>query len=307
MKLSVQTGDVVDRIGFEKGYALIKQAGFEAVDWNVDHAWKSSDLVNGTYAGTCIFERPLNEIREHYAEELSYIEKNGLEITQAHAPFPCMISGKPETLDYAIEVYRGNIRFCDSVGCKNLVIHGFSWNLSNKEYTYDDVREINRKLYTSLIPALLDSNVTVCLENLFTGHNGVNYQGHCSDAAEGAAFIDELNEQAGKEVFGLCFDTGHANLLHHDMRRFISVYGKRIKALHIHDNNGSGDNHRAPLTGTIDWNNFCSALKEAGYDGDLSFETFAQTNWVMDFDEELVLPWLELIRKTGETFKNRII
>ena len=306
MKISVQTGDIVDRLGAEKGYALIKKAGFDAIDWNLDHAWNSSDLRKGTYKGKCIFEKSLPEVTEHYSDEIAIIRANGLEIPQAHAPFPCMIKEKPETLDYAAEVYKRNIEFCDSVGCKNLVIHGFSYSLSDSINTPETVYQYNRKLYTSLIPVLLKSNVTVCLENLFSGHNGVNYQGHCSNAAEGAAFIDGLNEEAGKEVFGLCLDTGHANLLRHDLRLFISTYGKRIKALHIHDNNGSSDNHRAPLTGTVDWNHFCLALKDAGYKGDLSFETFAQTNAVLDYDEDMLLPWLKLIYATGVSFRKKI-
>ena len=88
MKLCVQTGDVVDRLGFDKGYAAIKNAGFSAVDWNLDHALKESDLEKGTYKGTCIFEKSLDEVIAHYAEELSYIRKYDLVINQAHAPFP---------------------------------------------------------------------------------------------------------------------------------------------------------------------------------------------------------------------------
>ena len=165
---------------------------------------------------------------------------------------------------------------------------------------------MNKKLYTSLIPTLRENDVTVCLENLFSGHNGVNYQGHCSDAQKGAEFIDFLNKEAGKEAYGLCLDTGHANLLRHDLKIMINTYGKRIRCLHIHDNNGSSDQHRAPLTGTIDWNRFCQALADTGYDGDLSFETFAQTNLVAKYDEEMIEPWLVLIYKTGVSFRDKI-
>lgn len=308
MKISIQTGDIVDRIGLSKGYTAIKKAGFEAIDWNIDHAWKGSDLRNGHYRGKCIFEKSLDEVIEYYAKELAIIRKNGLEITQAHAPFPCYVKEYPDTLDYAIECYKRCIEYCQYAGVKNLVIHGYSWNISDTINSAEDVYEINFKLYSSLIPTLLENDyVTVCLENLFFGYNGVNYEGHCSDAKAGAELIDKLNALAGKNVFGLCFDTGHANLLRHDMRVFIPIYGKRIKALHIHDNNGSNDNHLAPLTGTINWNHFCSAMKEAGYDGDLSFETFAQTNIVMDYDTDLLKPWLNVIYKTGENFRSKIL
>ena len=307
MKICVQTGDVVDDIGLEEGYSLIKKAGFEGIDWNLDHAWNPSDVRKGIYGGNCIFEKPLDEVILHYDNELEIIKRNKLGISQAHAPFPCWVRDYPEFMDYAVEIYKRNIEYCDYIGCPLLVIHGVSYSLADDVNSSEDIYALNKKLYTSLIPTLLESNVTVCLENLFVTFNGVNYQGCCSDAFRAAGFIDMLNEKAGREVFGLCLDTGHANLLHHDMRVIIPAYGKRIKCLHIHDNNGAKDQHRAPITGTIDWNHFCSSLKEIGYQGNLSFETFAQTNAALKFDKSMVLPWLKLICETGKVFRDKII
>lgn len=305
MKICIQTGDVIDTVGIDIGYEMFAKAGFEAIDWNLDHAWSNTDVRHGKFSG-CIFEQPLETVIEHYSYELDIIRKNGLEISQAHAPFPAYVKDYPESLDYAISVYKRNIEYCDYIGCKNLVIHGISYSLDDDVNTPETIEKLNKKLYTSLIPVLQKTNVRVCLENLFTGHNGVSYQGHCSDAVKGAKFIDKLNKAAGKEAFGLCLDTGHANLLRHDLEIMISTYGKRIKCLHIHDNNGSSDQHRAPMTGSIDWNRFCSALKSAGYEHDLSFETFAQTNLVAKYDIDMILPWLELIYKTGESFRKKI-
>ena len=43
--------------------------------------------------------------------------------------------------------------------------------------------------------------------------------------------------------------------------------------LHIHDNNGFEDEHMAPFLGTIDWEDFCKALRQIDYSGALSLET----------------------------------
>lgn len=305
MKISIQTGDIVDVLGFEKGYAEIRRAGFEAIDWNLDHAWKKS-FRTGDYRGYCNFEESLDKVIEMYSEELEIIRKNGLTITQAHAPFPSYTPDCPEIFDYAIENYKRNIEFCDYAGCKNLVIHGISYTFQDKINTPETIKELNHKLYTSLIPTLLKTDVTVCLENLFSGNNGVCYQGHCSYPDDAVAEIDGLNFLAGKEVFGFCLDTGHANLLHHDLRVFIPKIGNRLKCLHIHDNNGSSDQHLAPMTGTVDWNRFCSALKEIGYDLDLSFETFHQTNIAYELGEEAMFAWIKLIFETGNIFRKKI-
>lgn len=307
MKLCIQTGDVVDRLGLNKGYAALKEAGFEAIDWNVDHAWKHSDIREKTYRGKCIFEKPLEDVIEHYSAELEIIRKNNLVISQAHAPFPAYSKGDPDFTDYAIEVYKRNIEYCDYAQCNYLVIHGIPYSFYNSVGFSDEIKKQNINLYSSLIPVLLKTNVTVCLENLFTGNNGVSYQGNCANPYEAKEYIDTLNEMAGKEVFGLCLDTGHLNLLRQDFAVFIPILGKRIKCLHIHDNNGSSDQHLAPCTGTIDWNRFCESLKAAEYDGDLDFETFNQTNIAYDFDERAVIPWLKLIKETGEIMRDKIL
>ena len=111
MKISVQDAGTCDLLGMEAGDAAIRKAGFDAIDWNLDHALMAA-RVKALQLGNCIFERPLEEILAHYAEELSIIRKNGLAITQCHAPFPAYIPGHPELLDYMIGIYKGVIAFC---------------------------------------------------------------------------------------------------------------------------------------------------------------------------------------------------
>lgn len=304
MIISMQTGDVVDELGLCEGYKAIADAGFNAVDWNLDHAVKHTDLVNGTYKGKCIFEKDIDEIMAYYGAELAEMKKNGLTAVQAHAPFPAHISANPDVLDYMIEIYKKMIMFCDKVACKYLVIHGISLAKSDKG-TPTEIKRLNDKLYTSLIPVLKECEVTVCLENLFTGEYGALQSGCCSDPHEAVDMIDTYNALTGKECFGLCLDTGHLNLLGIDPRVYISIVGKRIKCLHVHDNDGLSDQHKAPYTGTFKWNWFCDCLKNIGYSGALSFETFNQTR-LQNIDRAMVEPWLKLIYEAGRTFATKI-
>ena len=306
MEICVQSGGVVEHIGIEKGYAAIAKAGFAAIDWNaLDNALLSSKIRKLEYAGACILEKPLTDVIAYFSEEIACIKANKLSISQAHAPFPAYVPGHPEVLEYMIGIYKRCIELCDVVGCKNLIIHGVCLALADHENTPETIEKLNMHLYESLIPTLLKCNVTVCLENLFFWDNGAN-EGVCSDAHEAVRYIDTLNAKAGREVFGLCLDTGHLLLLGKDFRTYVPVLGKRIKALHIHDNDGSSDRHLAPMTGKADWSCFCDSLRQVGYEGDLSFETFAQTRAALKFGEEMVQPWLDLIYSIGENFRNRI-
>lgn len=303
MKICVQDAGLHLTYGYKKAYKAIRDAGFEGIDWNIDIALRGKYIKAGDYEGRCIFEKSMNEILAYYKEELDAIRENGLVISQAHAPFPYYSDDlvKPEVSDFMIKLYKTIILFCEEVGCKNLIIHGAS--LSRKDNkTPEEIRALNKKLYTSLIPELQKTNVTVCLENLFT--KGIT-AGHCANPYEAAAEIDELNTLAGKECFGLCVDTGHLNLVGIDPLSYFPIVGKRIKAFHIHDNDGITDMHKAPYTGTIAWKNFYTALKQIGYEGDLSFETFRQTDPTV-IEEELLLPWLTMIRQIGEFFRDKI-
>lgn len=303
MKICVQTAGIPYDFGAKEGYKMIREAGFEAVDWNIDMQLPYEKMKMNEYTGS-IFEKSLEEMLDFYADHLNAIRAAGLTISQAHAPFN-FYNNFPNgpTIEYMSMIYQHVILLCDAVGCKNVVIHGAS-RARNDLHTNEEMEEINRKMYTSLIPPLQKTNVTVCLENLFTSKVCLT-SGHCSNPHEAAKLIDELNEAAGKECFGLCLDTGHLNLLSIDPRNYMPILGKRIKALHIHDNDGMADAHLAPYTGSIDWKAFYNSLREIGYDGDLDFETFAQTK-KSRLDAELVPSYLKLIADCGTFFRKKI-
>lgn len=305
MKICVQDGGIREYFGDEFCYSLIAQAGFEAIDWNIDHALSPTKIRSLEYQGNCIFEKSLDEVIAYYQPQLDLIKSNGLTISQAHSPFPAYVEGHPEVLDYMIGIYKRCIELCDYAGCRNLVIHGISLANSDTVNTPESIEKLNRHLYESLIPTLQKCNVIVCLENLFTW-DAAAVEGVCSNPYEAVRYIDGLNEKAGKEVFGLCLDTGHLQLLGKGFRSYVPILGKRIKALHIHDNDGRIDRHLAPMTGKVNWKHFCETLKAIGYDGDLSFETFQQANAAHKFDMDMLLPWMVLIRQIGDSFRKKI-
>ena len=307
MRISIQDAGTCDSLGIEQGYDAIREAGFEAIDWNIDHALRADMIRSLNYRGNCIFEKSLEEVLAYYAEELAIIRKNGLAITQCHAPFPAYVPGHPELMEYMIGIYCRCIEFCDAVGIPRIVIHGNSLSHGDVINTEESIEQLNRRLFESLIPTLQRCNVTVCMENLCTWTDGVATQGTCCDPHEACRLIDSLNEKAGKECFGLCMDVGHFQLVAGNIRTYAPILGSRIKCLHIHDNNAHADQHVAPFTGTTNWNHVCQTLREIGYKGDLSFETVNQTRKPSKFDKDLVRPWLNLIYATGVVLRKHIL
>ena len=306
MRICIQSGDLPEQFGIGRCYEMIAEAGFEAIDWNLDHALPSVRVKNLEFPGKCIFEKSLDEVMEYYKDELAAIRRSGLAISQAHAVFPSYIPGHPELLEYTVGLHKRTVEFCAAVGCERLVIHNTSLSDADEENTPESIEALNMYQFSSLIPMLKDNNVTVCLETLFTRRGKDFVEGTCSDPHEAVSCIDRLNELAGREAFGLCVDVGHLNLLRKEFRTFMPIVGKRVKALHIHDNGAYDDSHLAPFTGNVNWKHFVQSLRDIGYRGDLDFETFSQTTRAFNFDPELVMPWLQLICSTGKSFRRKI-
>lgn len=304
MRIGIQSGASTQELGFARAYTLYKAAGFECLDVNLNNEVKNEAAFRaGDFdkAG-CIFDRPMEVILAHFEPEFAEIKKNGLAVTQAHAPFPTYVPGMPESLDRIIPIITNCVKFCQKANIPYLVVHGVK-DLNLPQETLD---AYNDRLYSSLIPTLLEGDTVVCAENLWNrdpqDYNRL-YPAHCSDADAAAAFLDDLNARAGKEVFGLCLDTGHLNLLGLDPVAYIRKLGKRIKVLHIHDNNGGPDDqHLAPYTGTLDFDSLMKALADVGYEGELSFETFRQTS-LNKIPKALLLPWLKMIYNCGQYFR----
>ena len=292
MHIAVTVDDIFKQYGADKGCKLIKDSGFTAVDWSF-----FQDIGEDE---PCILEKSYDEIKAYFKPEIDAFQKYGLKIAQAHAPFPAFNLDDNTYMDKCIEVYKKLIVLCSEADCPYIVIHGitrkFGWSL-----TCEQVDELNMKLYTSLIPTLVKTNVTVCLENLFTHKELINYGGHCSDPREAKLWVDKLNGVAGKECFGLCLDNGHATLTNTNVRHYIEICGKRIKALHLHDNSGNDDNHALPYTGKCDWDGLCHFLGLTGYEGALNFEISFSS-----FEPEMQKPALEYTSSCGRAFERKI-
>jgi sugar phosphate isomerase/epimerase len=163
-------------------------------------------------------------------------------------------------------------------------------------------------MYRRMIPFAKRYGVKLCLENLYSDFNGRPIEGCCADAAEACWYIDTLNAEAGEEIFGFCFDIGHANLVGRNVLEFIRTLGPRLTILHIHDNMGEKDSHLIPCTqwypGGVDWDSFIQGLKEIGYRGPLAFETFRGINLL---PEDVHEEGLKLVSAIGRSFRRRIL
>ena len=88
--------------------------------------------------------------------------------------------------------------------------------------------------------------------------------------------LDRLFADTPPDLVGLCYDSGHANIVVKgrpaDGIEHLERHLDRLQALHLHDNDGTGDQHRPPFYGTVDWPRLVSDIRRSAYPRMLSFE-----------------------------------
>ena len=297
--IGVQTGGLTRLYGVDGAYKAIKEAGFQAADANLDEMLGSQDVRNKQRSP--LFEAEGEELLGYFRPYKDAAEKYGVCHYQAHAPFPSWLAGEDEYNEYLMQVMEKTLAGCAYIGCSRLVIHPF-FGVYEKALTPEEEWTLNMDRYARLIPAAQKYGVRILLENMFTRRRSKVYAACCSDFETACRYVDELNKLAGEDLFGFCLDTGHALLVSKDIRDVMALLGDRIRAFHIHDNNGSDDLHTAPYMGILDWDRFVEGLRITGYRGALCFETHGA---ISVFHPELAPDVLRLIAQTGRLFARK--
>jgi sugar phosphate isomerase/epimerase len=239
----------------------LKSYGFNAVDFGMPGVPVTPDPP------TSFYDKPLDELLALVRPIKEAADKHGIIFSQCHAPFPLWVKDREDFNSYMVMVMEKICAMAHEMGCPAIVAHPVTRSSKEKEY------ETNFEMYRTFMPAAKKYGVKLCLENMFSGSGGRISEGSCADADETCFYIDKLNEEAGADLFGYCFDIGHANLMHRNMRRFINKLGKRLTCLHIHDNDGADDLHLCPYTQvrlrgkcnwSTDWEGVIEGLRDIG-------------------------------------------
>lgn len=310
LQIGVQTKNIIDDLYPEEGFALLAQTGFSCADFSLNGYLLNTSLYRSEVND--FFDRSAGELEAFFMSHKHGAKAAGIRVSQMHMPYPnYMPKGSRELNEYLWNVVAPkSMQVCAFFCCPYIVVHGFklTYFLGSEEAEW---RETERFL-DFLAPMAREMGITICIENLYDNIGGHLVEGPCCDAKKAAERIDRMNDRHHAEVLGFCFDTGHANLVSIDFRRFITVLGHRLKVLHIHDNDGISDLHQIPFTFTktrenlssTDWDGFIKGLKEIRFDGVLNFETAPV---LTAFPKEMKRDILSFVAKIGGYFKQALI
>ncbi len=90
--------------------------------------------------------------------------------------------------------------------------------------------------------------------------------------------LDTALSHVDSKYVGFCYDIGHSRAVYGREHALLKRYADRLMALHLHDNDGSGDQHRFPFDGDVDWESFARILPQTAYQGALTLEV-DQQDW----------------------------
>ena len=124
------------------------------------------------------------------------------------------------------------------LGCQTYVCHpGTAHHLDSRPASW----ELVRRALDELAPKAQSFGLTIALENLPSGYLGDN-------AEELLRFVDDY---ASPHV-RICYDSGHAHMAA-DAVSVLKTLTPLVVTAHLHDNDGTEDQHLIPGHGTIDW------------------------------------------------------
>lgn len=168
-----------------------------------------------------------------------------------------------------IHEFRNCCKYTKELGGKEIVMHSGHLNGSlhvpvvsetgefdRKEDAQKRVWELSVQMLRTCCDIAKEYGITVHTENL----NGDTITLGCERVVQ---FVKDID----RENLDIVFDVGHCHHTGGKIAPEIALCGAQLKHLHIHDNFGEKDEHKAPGEGNIDYKEFCTALKQVGYNG----------------------------------------
>ena len=252
-----QKNNCATKFGELRAIELIARAGFDAIDYTMSALAKDGNVLDS------------DNYKDYVYDLREAAKRNDIVFNQGHAVTGVGIDD-PE-IAYKILADK-NIRCLEIaglLGMKTLVVHPYGTGIYvGRE---EEALERNMKYFNILLPYAEEYGVIIACENMWCTDKKrkVKRGSIFSNPYEHAGFIDEMNS----EFFAACLDLGHTSLDGREPQDSIKVLGKRLAALHVHDNDYLDDMHTLPGLSEMNWEEITKALAEADYRGDFTLET----------------------------------
>jgi sugar phosphate isomerase/epimerase len=195
-------------------------------------------------------------------EQLRYVKEKGLNVIFAHLGYQDINNLWIDEETNIVERYKKDIKDCYDNNIPMVVMH-LAHHLEAPSPNEKGLERV--KMITDYAKSL---GIKVAFEN-----HGINDH------------LYYVLENIKADNVGVCYDSGHAHAYSNDELRY-DLFKNRIFAIHLHDNDQTGDLHLLPFDGDIDWNKTIQMLKNCNYNGHITLEIHYHRDYVnMDIKE----------------------
>ncbi|WP_436903452.1 sugar phosphate isomerase/epimerase family protein [Halovenus halobia] len=159
-----------------------------------------------------------------------------------HAPFR---DWNPASYDEtvrqdSVERVKRTLDDAAAAGATGVVVHGGAVPRRYPEWVRDDARESAVRSLAECAEYAQLVGVPLCIENQPIDEQKRRYTTSPTALAEMVDTVD-----VPPQYLGVTLDVGHAKVNDHDWRAFVDEFGSRIRVCHLHDNDGTADQHNA--------------------------------------------------------------
>jgi sugar phosphate isomerase/epimerase len=221
------------------------------------HGWQAFEMSTEHVVQVESADEPEAAIEQ----TLCCLQELGLSMPQAHALLQADVAAfDADKRREDVERLCAQIEIAARLGVRNVVIHPGGRQTAVTRAERDRILALNVEAFRRLGDLAEGRGVRIGLENLARRGASMPYE------------MLDLLAAIDHPAIGITLDTSHANAVGLDLSTAIGEWGPYLLATHISDNDGSGDQHRTPGNGSIDWLSVMAALHGAGYDGLFNLE-----------------------------------
>lgn len=268
-KVSISTGALQRRYGQKEALEIAARIGADAVDFDLSSGFDCSRADS-------IYAKSDDEIREYFGELKRYAEGLGIVIAQTHGRVPGFKNIKEED-----ELLLKNIRLdclaTAALGAPVCVIHAVTSIFMGPAPEPKLMHDLNFAQFDAALGYAKKYGIKVATETFGDAveYDACDFFGNITEFLKSYNRIKAHGDNA--KYFTVCADTGHSNKAtrynnNPSSADVIRMIGSDVTCLHLNDNDTFTDQHKIPMTGTIDWDDVFDALDEIGYVGYYNME-----------------------------------
>jgi sugar phosphate isomerase/epimerase len=186
--------------------------------------------------------------KKDFSEIVYILRQEGLSIT-LHGPFYDLVPGGMDRkiLKATRERLKQAFDLIHVFEPLSIVCHT-GYDRKRYHEVEDEWLDTALETWTPLVQDLQGTRTTLMLENVYE---------------RTPKLLRRLIKGLNTEKVGFCFDTGHMNVFSEtNMEDWLTALGPHVKELHVHDNDGTSDDHLAIGAGMIDFESLFKYVEE---------------------------------------------